>query len=196
MCMVGSWSKAWQDFLALADVKHSMNVQLLFASGITVFSKIFSFGFLANSEEVWPESSRDTCLGWGVYMFQLCIPVAWHSDSHVPPAYGPWWQPCGLLPSKPLSEWPFQGVVGSESCPDLRCRDRCGIMQWPQPSILASGYWGLLDQRHARSRAGVDPCGFTPLWWEYFQVYVPSHVWRKPVLPSSESELPLSYHHY
>lgn len=196
MCTVGSWSKAWQDFLALADVKHSMTVQLMFVSGITVLSKIFPFGFLANSEVVWPESSRDTCVGWGVDVLQLHIPVTWHIDSHVPPTCWLWWQPCGLLPCEPLSGWSFQGVVGSQGCPGLRCRDRCGIMQWPQPSVLASGHWGLLDQGHAGSRAGLDPCVFTPLWWEYFRVNVPSHVWRKTVLPSSENELPLPDHHY
>lgn len=46
MCMVRCSSKAWDDFLALVDVKYRVTLQLLFVSEITVLLKVFSSGFL------------------------------------------------------------------------------------------------------------------------------------------------------
>lgn len=133
MCTVECWSKVWEDFLALADVKHRMTLHLLFVSETTVLLKVFSFGFLENSEKVRPESSTDTCVGEAsvYFSFVFLLPGAVTHKMHVPTTCWLLWKPCWLPPCEPLSGWPFQGAVGSQGCPGLRCGDRCGIMQWP-----------------------------------------------------------------
>lgn len=91
------------------------------------------------------------------------------------------WKPCWLPACEPLSGWSFQGAVRSQGFPGLSCGDRHGIMQRPQPSVLTNGHRGLLDLGHLGNWAVLDPCDFTPFWWEYFKFDLPSLVRRKHV---------------
>lgn len=114
----GHWSKIWKGFLALAGVKYRMTLHLLSVYEITVLLEIFSFGFLENSEKVWPDTSRDTCVGEGISVLQLCIPVAWSSDSHDTRTYNM------LAPVETLLTpclWAFQWVTfpGGRDVPGL-----------------------------------------------------------------------------
>lgn len=123
MYMVGCWSKVWEDLLALADVKHGMNLHLMFVSETTVLLKVISLVFLENSEKVWPESSNDTCVGGGIGVPQLCIPVAWSSDSQNVSTYNMLAPVETLLtPCLLASQWvAFPGG--------------CGVPGWPRPEV-------------------------------------------------------------
>lgn len=140
MCMVGSWSKAWQDFLALADVKHSMNVQLLFASGITVFSKIFSFGFLANwGSLTWVQQgylSGMRCLHVSA-LYSCCLAQWLTCTSSIWALVATLW-----TPSQQASQWvTFPGGCGVRGLP----RSEVQGQMWDNAvtTALHSGQWTL-----------------------------------------------------
>lgn len=143
---------------------------------------MFSFGFLGKSKKVWPASSRDTCVGGGLGVLQLCIPAARSSGS---------WGTCTysmLAPRETLLApflWASLWMVLPRGCSDLGCRDRCGTM--PQPLMLTNGHWVFLDLGLPGSWALLGPCSFVLPWWEYFKAEsLPLHVRSKQATPKNK----------
>lgn len=131
----------------------------------SAFRSISFWILLGKSKEVWPASSRDTCVGGGLGALQLCIPVAWSSDSQSTWTYNM------LAPMETLLTpflWASPWMALPRGCSDLRCRGRGGIMPSAQTLILTDGHWASMDLGLPGTWALLGPCSFVLPWCEYF----------------------------
>lgn len=125
--------------------------------------EVFSFGFLGKSKKVWPACSRDTCVGGDLGVLQLCIPVAWSSDSWrcVPPACWLPWKPCWLPSCEHLHGWSCQADAQTWGA-------EINVGWCPSHSTLTNGQWVFMDLGLPGSWALLGPCSFVLPRWEYF----------------------------